>query len=268
MTPTKSLTIHPSAADLPMPPDDDPSTKAVISSICEMGVLQPLKVCKGRVVDGRLRLRGAIAAGLAEVPTVEIDEQDVASVILHLLLARRHYTKSALAYLAVPILEAALTETRKRAVQAAKIGASASSSKCTPCTFANTVEEIAERMGISQRYLLEAKAVRKKFSSYPQLREQWKPKILSGEMGLGQVQQAISGKIAALHGNTTPKGDAQQLLFELFDTAKVRFGRWEQLGDHQRKAAIAKFGGEFLPSLPPDLLDEAARFLATRAKAA
>lgn len=266
--PTASLTIHPAAQVLPVTPETDPAAKALLESVLDLGqILEPLLVSKTRVVDGRLRLRTALAAGLDEVPVQEVDEKDVTSIVLQSLLARRHYTKSALAYLGYPLLEGALAESRKRRLANLKIGDSTpgKSRSSTQWTPVNTAEELAASLGVGRSFFFFAKAIHKKFSTGPKiLRETWEPKILSGEMGLGEVQQAIAGKIAALDGDTVPKGDAQQLLFDLFKTATTRFSRWSVLNPKQRHALIERFRSDFLPSLPPELLEEVERFLTDR----
>ncbi len=76
------------------------------------------KISKGRVVDGRIRIHAAIVAGLDDVPTAEVAEDEAASVVLQSLLARKHYTKSGRAFLAVPLLDAALAESSRRATEA------------------------------------------------------------------------------------------------------------------------------------------------------
>jgi hypothetical protein len=281
--PIAKLTIHPAAEALPMPAVEDPASRAIVASICDLGrVLEPLKICQGRVVDGRIRLRGALAAGLPVAPVTEITEAEVAEVILHTLLARRHYTKSALAYLGFPLFETALAESRKRrlanlrsAPLDAKPGTPIPESKSvvsaskprssTQWTIGETAEELADALGVSRSLFFMAREVRKKFATGPKiLRDTWEPKLLSGELSLGEVQQAVSGKLAALDGQTNPKNDPQQLLFDLFRTATARFGRWSALSPAQRKAATQKFRDEFLPSLPPDLLEEVESFLSER----
>jgi hypothetical protein len=258
-----SLSVHPAASALPLPAENDPASRAIVASICDLGrILEPLKVCKGRVVDGRIRLRGAIAAGLEAVPVDEVPEEDVTSIILHSLTARRHFTKSALAYIGFPIMEAALAESRRRRLENLKsaqngVSASATSNVRSAYVQGNTADELAAQIGIGRELFFFAKSIHKKFSQSPKaIRDQWEPKILSGEMGLGQVQQALAGKLAAMDGQTTPKGDAQKLLFDLFSKATVRFGRWSILDSTQRQVAVEKFRTEFLPALPEQLIEE------------
>ncbi len=260
-----TLTLHPLLLELPRVDAETEAVRALIHAIRDVGrILEPLKINRGRVVAGRKRFLAAQTLGLAEVPTDPIADDEVATVILQTLLARAHYTKGARAYLAIPIVDSALKETRQRAISAARSGLSGSKSESTQWTFANSTDELIEKMQISRALYYQAKEIRKKFAGVRGLREEWEPKILSGEMGLGQVQQAIAGKIAALEGRTAPKGDAQQLLFDLFATAKVRFSRWETLDKAGRAAVIGQFRDDFLPSLPDELRAEFESFLTER----
>ena len=261
---TSSLTIHPAAAMIHMPAEDHADSLAMVRSVSELGILTALKVCKGRIVDGRLRQRGALGAGLAAVPFEEVPEEDVASIIVHSLLARRHYTKSALAYLGYPIMENALAESRRRRVANLQIGVNPSNPRSSISWTIGNSGDLAEQLGVSRALFLMAAAIRKKFGAAPALRIEWEPKILSGEMALGAVQQAISGKIAANEGKTVPKGDANQLMLDLFSTAKVRLDRWEKLAPKQRDAAKEKFVTDFLANLPEELLDAAEEYLESR----
>jgi len=253
-----NLIIHPLAEKMPLPAKDDPARCAIIASICDIGVLEPIKICKGRVVDGRIRLHGATAAGLVVVPVQEVEEKDVNSIILQTLLARRHYTKSALAYLSVPILEEALVEIRKRHLENLKINAKLPGARLP---LGDTAEEIAESLGVSRRLVFMAKEIHKRFARGPKaIRETWEPKILSGELGLAEVQQAISGKLAAIDGRTHPKNDPCQLVFALWDTAAARLSRWDQIPEDELPKARADFREKVLANLPEELWKEIRAF--------
>lgn len=257
--PTSTLTIHPLIASLPRAGGE--SAAAIAASVADIGVIEPLKVSKGRVIDGRDRLDAALAAGLAEVPITEIPEDAIAGIFIASLCARHHFTKSAVAYLAFPVLDAALQESRRRAVSAARSFLSGAKSESAHRTPPQSADALAAEHGIARTTFFEAAAIHKKFAEHPKLRATWEPKILSGEMGLGQIQQALSGKIASLEGRTTPKGDAGQLLLDLFAIGPVRFERWGKLDATQRTAAATSFREKFLPSLPAELLREVEDYL-------
>ncbi len=177
-----------------MPGEGDTHLRAVVASVCELGlIIEPLKVSKGRIVDGRLRMLGAKAAGFEDVPTVEIAEEDVATVILHSLAARRHLTKSALAYMVFPVIENALAESRSRRLENLRKRQSGKGTSNTVQASGNTAEEIAESMGVSRRYLVYCKTIIDAFRKQKRLREIFEPKILSGELSLEDVSKGIGG---------------------------------------------------------------------------
>lgn len=257
-----SLTIHPVAAALPMPADDSPVAQAMLASLHDVGQLTALKVSGARIVDGRLRARCAQLASIAEVVIEQVEEKDVTSIVFHSLVARRHYSKSALAYVVAPMIHMALDESRQR--QTANLKKGSKLSESTQWTL-GTAEDMADKFGISRSLLFMALSIRKKFAANPEIKAEWEPKILAPEdaMGLGKVQQAIAGKLAAIAGQTTPKGDAAQLVFEWFSTAKIRFERWGKLSPAQRTEAIDKLRTEFLPSLPPEMMEAIEEYLRT-----
>jgi hypothetical protein len=84
----------------------------MVSTIPQVGVLEEIFITRtGDIANGRHRWRGAILAGLATkecLPYQVIDEEAVDSAILIALSARKNYSRSAVAYLARPHIEAAL----------------------------------------------------------------------------------------------------------------------------------------------------------------
>jgi hypothetical protein len=274
---TDLLLVHPLAQRIHV--ESDPDYPALLASVRDLGIIEPLKVTRSDgqgespgylyVVDGNRRWKAARESMLSEVPVKEVDPKDAASIILHSLVARRHLTKGALAYVAYPILKPALAEARARQLECQKKGqtsVSASKSRSSIQSTTGSVEDIAASLGMGRDLIFMAQAIHKKFADHPGLREIWEPKIIAGEMGLGQVQQAISGKIAAIDGQTTPKGDPAQLLFEFLDMAVHRLDikRWQKLDPSQRADALGKFREHFLPNLPEEFLKEAETYLRNR----
>ncbi len=245
-----NLTIHPLAASVPLLPENHPASVAILASICDLGITSPLLVTKGRVIDGRLRLQSALALALAEVPVLEIDEKDITSVMIHSLAARKHLTKSALAYLCFPLMEAAIAESSHRRLNNLR-GMMAGKEEARP-GMGSTAQEQADKLGFGRGLLFRAKEIHAKFGEYGQLRSKWEPKILNGEMGLGQVQQAIAGKIAALEGRTTPNvdSDAGRLLAEAVTSLGVRVERWPKLTPEKQLEINTLFCQQVAPKLP------------------
>ena len=94
------------------------------ADIEERGIDEALIVDeKNRVMSGRVRLRIALDLRLPEVVITRRSSAEAASLIVQSLLQRRHYSKSALAYLAFPLFESMLVESRHRRVENLKQGA-------------------------------------------------------------------------------------------------------------------------------------------------
>ena len=67
-------------------------------------------------MDGKVRLRIALDLQLPEIVIIRRLSSNAATIIVQSLLQRRHYSKSALAYLAYPFFE-------QTAIEASDIGA-------------------------------------------------------------------------------------------------------------------------------------------------
>jgi len=213
--PTSTLTIHPSLAAIPMPPESDPASQAIVASVCEIGILDPLKICKGRVVDGRDRLRAAKAAGLDEVPTTEVSEDQVADIILHSLVARRHYGKMVRAYVAWPVFASALAKARSRRIENLRHQPKSSQvvENVEPVMITGsrnvsilTAERAAEILGVSKETMKTVEAVHIRFDSHPKLRDEYEAKLLSGEIDWVEFQHASPDSSCSAFSTSAPCG--------------------------------------------------------------
>jgi hypothetical protein len=260
--PLSSLIIHPALEILPMPGEENPARAAIIRSVRELGILEPLKVTKSRVIDGRLRMLGAKAAGIEGVPVEEVPDDRAIGIIFHTLMARRHYTASGRAILAAMMADEAVRESWQRAVDRARLGKHAdSSARTAPC---DREEQYAEAFGVSRRLYFSAKEILRKLTARPELRDLWLAKILDGEMSVGAAQQALAGQIAALEHRTHPKGDANQLLLGFFETGETRLARWALLTAAQKERAEEEYVEKVLNHLPEQLLKRTERYLRER----
>ncbi len=85
------LTPHPAAAEI----YGDSPGPALVASIQDYGVLQPLQVTPdGVVLSGALRLAASKAAGLTSVPVITVHHQDAAAEVEHLLHCNRQRVKT------------------------------------------------------------------------------------------------------------------------------------------------------------------------------
>lgn len=191
---TLSLVVHPATEVIPVRDPESAEGRALRDSIADAGILEPLKISKGRIVDGRERWLHAKVLGRETVPCIEIPESDVHATIFDSIICRKHMPKVALAYLAFPSVEALLAESKARRLSNLRNSSSAlESSRVNDRGNVRTAEDYAERLGIGRTTFFQVRNVVGHFAKSPELKEYFEPKIFSGEMGLGAVLQGIAG---------------------------------------------------------------------------
>ncbi len=278
------LRPHPILNSIPAPAKDSPEVHACSDAIREQdGHILPLVIDEVNHIitdDSRLRWMAARAMGLAAVP-VTVQPSEFAPVIaLNAIVHRSHYTKSAIAYLAVPLMKPAFEAARAIRLQNIKKG------QCSPTVhsvhYRATAEEYAEQMGVCRRLLFSAKEVHKEFEkdakTYPftidggpadgaevqqTLKEHFEPKLLRQQVdsehaaqrpiGLGGVMKAI-GSIRATKGERKITDPQLDLFTGGFDFAKKRFVYWNDFDDASKRAADPALD-QFLDAMPDDLLE-------------
>ncbi len=296
LRPAKSLTIHKLARAIPMLPVDAPEREELRASIELRGLLQPLIVTpQDEIVDGRVRFEDGRKLGLTEFPCIVHPDAEAAAIIVESLVARRHYTKGARAYLLAHLLEEAAEANKVARADQLLIGKTLRNP--TELGFGKTEGDFAMQFGFSAELIRQAKAVHVQFrkadkarvdwrgkfpdlvkqadalaagreaeplpsfaEAYPDdLRARFEPKILAGDAGLGAVIQAIVGKLST---EGMPKGSSShaQLLFDGWDTAFQRLTRWEKLQPKERESFVAKVP-TWVKSIPADLRQVIAREL-------
>lgn len=228
-SPTVALTIHPALKDLPEWADDDPQFEVFCRDIHERGFDYPLKVtAKNQVVDGRHRLRAAKRLKLETVPVDVVQDKDVPRLVLHYINQRRHYSKGALAYMAVPLLHGTT----------------------------QSQELFASGFGISRALLQQAIEVRQIFSDNGKPGEEYRtdvePRILSGEVGLGAVIAGWAGR-QATKGLAKKQTTQLQLWDRSLSTFQKRFASWDKFDVGAKNTVVAKFQTVF-EEMPHELL--------------
>ena len=285
----EDLAVHPLAAKMPMLPEDALEMVALLASIELHGLdRQPLIIDPhDRLMDGRHRKLMAKRAGIGDVPCIVRPEEEAPSIIVESLVGRRHYTKGARAYLAAPLLVAAAEANKEARTQ--QLLAGANPRKPIQSVFGNNEEGFAAQLGFSGDLARQAKDIHKKFaaaderlakwrdkfpdlvkqiggpgkeSGYPvpewaqpvpeNLRNRFEPKILSGDLGLGAVIQAIAG-LEATKGQPRAEQREFALIMEGFKTMRLRVARWDKLSPEEEAQAAAEAAGVF------DALPEAVR---------
>lgn len=143
----------------PMMPKDSPQWAALVESVRDHGVLEEVMVTSdGLVVDGRHRVAAAVEAELKEIRVTVVDGAAAPMIIASTLIHRRHYSKSARAYLVAPFAEEAVeaSERLRRAKVSAnllqnsrpaqKLGSSEEGS-------ATPLQKFSQELGIGLEYL-------------------------------------------------------------------------------------------------------------------
>lgn len=249
-----SLTPHPLLASIPMLDEASPEFQALKASIRDRGVDYAVIVDENdRILDGRNRTRAAAQVG-AELPCVMRSSAEASEIILSSLLNRRHLPKGALAYLSAPLFATAVESGRARKLANLKSGDS--SRKPIESTIGKTVEQLADEMGFGRDLFFQAVKVRALFEKTEvrdwrdgsrtvsaTFRGWFEPKILSGEIGLGGVIQAIAGK-ESTEGQPCAKRDLATLLRRGFCDLHKRFSRWEGLEPDTRRELTAEIATE------------------------
>ncbi len=272
---------HPSLKHIPAPPKDGPEVVAMADTIQQHDqYLLPIVVDdQNRILtdDGRLRWMGAKRLGMTEVPVVIQPHELGPSIVLQALVHRAHLTKSALAYLAIPLLKPALEAARVWRVECLKNG---HSSVAHSVRYGKNLDDLAQSVGIGSRLFDLAVEVHREFDNDSRkyafvvqggpedgqevmqtLREHFEPLILrqmvdsehedQRPIGLGGVMKAI-GSIRATKGE--PKRTASQL--ELFtggfSALQKRFRYWPDLAPAEKRQA-AEFVRNWIESMPDDL---------------
>lgn len=234
--------FHPLTATLPgLWAEDSEELARLAADIAERGLDHPLILVHTNdgyvVADGRNRYRAAMRCGALEVEAKEIEESEVADVILHTLLDRRHLTKGALAYISYPVVvNRAMPNGGNRKAQS---------------TQSTVVEELANQLGFSRDLFFQARQVWEKFAKRPDLRERFEPLIVAGEMGLGACLAGIAGMEATV-GKERKDRPVDQLILAGFKEIKTRFAKWDTLPEPARAKVLDSFT-ETLFELPDDV---------------
>lgn len=212
------LKVHPLNKALPALADDDARYLAMVASIQECGIKVPL-ICDAehQVIDGAHRLRAAKRLGLPEVPVVVESDDEVASTIIATLVDRKHYTKGQMAYICAPVIETAFKEAKARRASSA-----------TPAALPKTSDLLADRLGISERLIRQARELIRIFAQDDEFKAEMEPLVLAAEdpVGLGAAIAGYAGRSATKGKEKSGKRDAEQLWLKgfnglLFQTSRL-----------------------------------------------
>jgi hypothetical protein len=279
------IQVHEYLSALPALPSDAPEFLALEASIKDLGVCEPLKVIFGEneevlLIDGRHRLRAAKRLGLSSVPVIVVPPNQAQTIALTSLSCRRHYSKAQICYVLFPLLEPAFLEAGKRRIQ--NLNHTKSIERNSVPFDEKGLDEWADQLGVSARYIRQAKELRDLFRDKTKrvlrsdkdrdeqidvtFQEFWEPKLLRTEdpLGFGGVLTAIKQVISIEekggkgieHTGGAPKGAQEQL--DLFargwETVGKRFSYWTGWDDDTKKSAV-KTIAPIIGDMPDDLLN-------------
>lgn len=218
---------HPLSAAFPAMSADD--FQALKDSINEVGVLNPITVFEGMVIDGWHRYTAANELGM-DCPVVELGDVDPRDFVLAQNKARRHVTQAQLAI-------ATTTVYAWRPVGNPALSNSA------PGAELKTTKELAVSAGVSERTIEQAKAVQTKAA--PEVVEA----VKAGEIGLKKAaaiaklpkeeQAAAIHKTAPKAVPEAPPAPANHELEEAVSTINELAAENDQLRDRVAVAAMS-----------------------------
>lgn len=263
--PTAELAIHKAIAGMPRLDPEDPRYDAMRGAWMESGILPPLYVtAAGKIVDGRHRWWFAKDMKLAEVPVIEVDEDEVSTVIMAAIAGRNHLTKGQRAYLSFPYLLDAWEAAQRRRMEILTSGINRGLLPKVP-----TVEDLSEQLGVSEDLLKQARRLHEAFGKVPGLQATWEPRILDAEepIGLGAALAGIAGETST---KGKPKPPTRNTAIRNFSVGLENLIRpvshWDRWNEEERDLAVESIRHTIF-QFPPAALDAvAAAVRAAKAK--
>ena len=187
----QNLTHHPLIKNAPMLAEDHPDCKAIAESLSQDGFTQPVVINeRDEIMDGRHRVRAAIAMGMTSVPVIVRPDSDAAGVIVHSLVARRHHSKWQIAYFLADMYHVKTDDGIKARSQNLRRGNQPGPRERSNWAFG----EIIENLGISAETWQRVQRVRNALLADPKLREKYEPLLFAhgpSAMSLEGVARAL-----------------------------------------------------------------------------
>ena len=255
----------------------NPEFHALIESIRDQGVLEPIKVTAGtgELIDGRHRLEAARRLKLTHLPAIIVSDDAAGEIAVASLLHRRHLTDGQKAWYLVTsgLIDSAFEERQKRKIANLKQG---NFTERNSVPFgAKRVEDWAAELAVSVKLLIQAREVKAYFEDTTRrtitdrdgqtedevtFQEFFEPRILRAEdpYGLGAVITACATlvKMRPDHTGGKPKdeGRKSELFVASFETIGKRAEYWHGFSDDYKRVAINLIRPQF-ETLPDDLLE-------------
>lgn len=248
------LADHPLLAHIPVWAKDSEEFKSLRESLRSDGQLYEILIdSENRVVDGRNR-RNALASLMRDATCRVVADADVSTIIFRTLMQRRHVTKGARAFLAVPLVKPLIEAARARHLALLKSGARGPSpieSEKVP-----TIERIALDVGVSADVFEQARHLHEELVKYPaDVRERITAEVIEGTLGLGYACTSLANIRDAATRAT--KLGARQQHDALFSKALPKLSlHWEKANEEQRGQIVEGLRSS-VTLWPIDLLHEA-----------
>lgn len=213
-----ALPVYPVADAFPIIPEAELLDLA--QDIAVNGLLNPVVLYQGQVLDGRNRIAAASleVSGITDLPTVEFEGTDPVAFVLSANLRRRHLSKGQLAILGT-VLEEHLS---KEAAERMRAGVSAEST-------GTSAAAAAEAVGVSDFAIKQAKAL---VNNAPDLAAQ----VKSGSRSLNDAHNELKRRQSPV--DNSPKNEivdaAEALLSRVFDHLSTLEDRLATCRDDER----------------------------------
>lgn len=197
--------IHPLANAFPMHSEDE--FKALCKDIHAKGQQEPIKICRGRIIDGRNRYKACKKLGLEiKAIEVEIPEERIEEYALSLNLHRRNLNPGQRAVIALKDWDKVEREARNRMRGQGACGKNS--------TGGRVVEILAKKYFTNAKYIQWAKEIQEK---KPELLDG----VLDGTKKIGHVYSAL--KTSRRSAKSPPKINIPVFIFQkLVEGVKVK----------------------------------------------
>lgn len=250
MMKASDLSTHPIADRVPMVSPDHPEAVALRASIYEDGILTPLHCdAKGRVFEGRHRLREGRAVGLTEFPCIVCADDSAATQAMDTALARRNLNQGQRAIIIAQLFASTAEERHARRLENLKKGRNPQESPKENQSV--TRDEIARTHEISDAYMKGADRI----LALPNdaKRDKLIQRIMNGELQLGAAVAGLAGGDATA-GAPKKAHNYFKLLGNGFASLK-RFGKgFSKLTNPRESAAVVREAEAMASGLPEPLV--------------
>jgi len=214
MAKAKAIKFHPAADLFPLLTGE--SLAELVADVEKHGQLEPIVLCKGKILDGRNRYRACLELGV-EPEFWDWDGEcgDPVTYSLSKNVKRRHLTPSQLAMVALAALPLFEKEAAKRQGERTDLRAILPEG-----TGRRARDDAAKAVGVSARYVQDAKAIS---AASPELAEE----VKAGAKTIPQAKREIAKAASSAKARAAPRvklGRGVRVIHGDMNTAKIKAG--------------------------------------------